>query len=147
MQIGTKVIVCAAGGVVLSTLGAVLTVYSISHANRVNELKGLMSAAIQQAETVMANVDQLHQRGAFNVERLSSSLKQNGSQDYRASVLYRTVPVVSGWEIRTNRCQGEGLRVLYAFPAGSAGAKSKESVARVRRRISLVRRWQRRVLP
>jgi CHASE1-domain containing sensor protein len=62
MQIGTKVIVCAAGGVVLSTLGAVLTVYSISHANRVNELKGLMSAAIQQAETVMADVDQLHQR-------------------------------------------------------------------------------------
>jgi len=92
------VIVCAAGGVVLATLGAVLTVYSISHTNRVNELRGLMSAAIQQAETVMLNVDQLHQRGAFNLERLTANLKQNASQDYRATVFYRTVPVVSGWE-------------------------------------------------
>jgi methyl-accepting chemotaxis protein len=98
MKIGTKVIVCAAGGVLLATLGAVLTVYSISHTNRVNELKGLMSAAIQQAETVMNNVDQLHQRGAFNVERLTSNLKEQGVENYRASVLYQTVPVVSGWE-------------------------------------------------
>jgi len=98
MKLGTKVIVSAAGGVVLATLGAIITVYSISHTNRVNELRGLMSATILQSETTMTNANELHQRGAFNTERLTSEFKQGGSTDYRNSTLYRTVPVVSAWE-------------------------------------------------
>src|SRR5579872_1479749 len=94
MKLGNKVILCAATGVLLATGGAILTVYSISHENRVNELKTLMSSTIQQAETVMANVDQYHQSGAFDTAKAGQG---NGS-DFRSTVLYRTIPVVAGWD-------------------------------------------------
>jgi hypothetical protein len=87
------VILGAAGGVLLATGGAIWTVYSISHANRVNELKARMSSTIQQAETVMANVDELHSLGAFDTAKLA----QGNSGDFRNSVLYKTAPVVNGW--------------------------------------------------
>lgn len=92
MKLGTKITLCAAGGVLLATFGAILTVYSISHANRVNELKSLMSSTIQQAETVAGNMDELHQRGAFNVG------SQTDSGDLRNSTLYKSIPVVAAWD-------------------------------------------------
>jgi|CZKS01.1.fsa_nt_gi hypothetical protein len=93
MKLGTKVILCAAAGVLLATAGAIITVYSISHENRVNELKTLMSSTIQQAETVMTNVDELHSLGAFDTAKAA----QTNSGDFRNSILYRTAPVVNGW--------------------------------------------------
>ena len=65
MRLATKITVCAGGGVVLATLGAIGTVYSISHTNRVNELRVLMSSTIQQEETVTENVDALHEGKAI----------------------------------------------------------------------------------
>src|SRR5581483_12109302 len=93
MKLGTKVSLCAAGGVVLATLGAIGTVYSISHENRVNELRLLMSSSIRQSETVMANMDELHGMGAFN-----SASQVGGSGDFHNSVLYRATPVVAAWD-------------------------------------------------
>jgi len=93
MKLGHKVILCAATGVMLATAGAIATVYSISHENRVNELKTLMSSTIQQAETVMNNVDELHALGAFDTAKLAHS----NSGDYHSTILYRTAPVVNGW--------------------------------------------------
>jgi hypothetical protein len=93
MKLGNKVILCAAAGVLLATAGAIVTVYSISHENRVNELKTLMSSTIQQAETVMTNVDELHSLGAFETAKAA----QINSGDFRSSILYRTAPVVNGW--------------------------------------------------
>ncbi|HLK20418.1 MAG TPA: methyl-accepting chemotaxis protein [Bryobacteraceae bacterium] len=94
MKLGQKVIVCAGTGVLLATAGAIATVYSISHQNRVNELRTLMSSTIQQAETVMANVDEYHVGGAF----ADAKAKQTTAGDFRSSILYRTIPVVAGWE-------------------------------------------------
>lgn len=73
MKLGTKVILCAAAGVLLATAGAIVTVYSISHENRVNELKTLMSSTIQQAETVMTNVDEYHVAGASTLPSLGKA--------------------------------------------------------------------------
>jgi hypothetical protein len=47
MRLGTKITLCATGGVVLATVGAIGTVYAISHGNRVNELRVLISSTIQ----------------------------------------------------------------------------------------------------
>jgi methyl-accepting chemotaxis protein len=93
MKLGNKVILSAAGGVLLATGGAIWTVYSISHANRVNELKARMSSTIQQAETVMRNVDELQSLGAFDTAKLT----QASGGDFRNSILYKTAPVVNGW--------------------------------------------------
>lgn len=94
MKLGQKVILCAGAGVLLATAGAIATVYSISHENRVHELKTLMSSTIQQAETVMSNVDEYHVGGAF----ADNKAKLTNGADFRSSILYRTIPVVAGWE-------------------------------------------------
>jgi methyl-accepting chemotaxis protein len=95
VKLSGKTTLCAAGGVVLATLAAIGTVYSISHTNRVNELKSLMSSMIQQAEAVTASMDSLHQSGAFNTEALAKSVHE--TQDFRKTVFYRAIPVVAGW--------------------------------------------------
>jgi hypothetical protein len=71
MKLGNKVILCAASGVLLAIAGAVATLYSICRQNRVNEIKGLMGSTLQQAATVMANVDELHTLGAFDTGKLA----------------------------------------------------------------------------
>jgi hypothetical protein len=43
-------------GVVLSTLGTIGTAYAISHANRVNELRALVSSILQQAESIHSGI-------------------------------------------------------------------------------------------
>jgi uncharacterized protein Yka (UPF0111/DUF47 family) len=107
MTLGTKITLCAGGGVVLATLGAILTVYSISHGNRVNELKSLMSSTIQQAETVMATIDELHQRGAFNVAAQGET-----SGDLRSSTLYKSIPVVAAWDSVKTISRTKGFEFL-----------------------------------
>jgi methyl-accepting chemotaxis protein len=93
MKLGNKVILCAASGVLLATVGAIATVYSICRENRVNEIKGLMGSTLQQAETVMANVDELHALKAFDIGKLAPG----NSGDFRDSLTYKTAPVVNGW--------------------------------------------------
>jgi uncharacterized protein Yka (UPF0111/DUF47 family) len=107
MTLGTKITLCAGGGVVLATLGAILTVYSISHGNRVNELKSLMSSTIQQAEAVTATLDDLHERGAFNVGAQGGT-----SGDFRASTLYKSIPVVAAWDSVKTISRTNGFQFL-----------------------------------
>ena len=122
MKLATKITVCAGGGVVLATVAAIGTVYSISHANRVNELKVLMSSTIQQAETVTENVDALHQSGAFNLQALTESLKHTGG-DFRKSTLYRAIPVVAGWDSVRRVAQTRGFQFLTPSRPGT-GARN-----------------------
>jgi methyl-accepting chemotaxis protein len=93
MKLGSKVIMCASAGVLLATAGAIATVYSICHENQLNERKGLMRSTLQQAETVMTDVDELHDGGAFDTAKLVAG----NSGDFRNSMLYKTAPVVNGW--------------------------------------------------
>ncbi len=109
MNLAQKITLCASAGVVLATAGAISTVYLISHGNRVNELRSLMSSTIQQAETVAANMDELHGKGAFNTIALARSLAGVQSGDYRSSVLYKTIPVVAGWESVKGVAQAKGF--------------------------------------
>jgi len=108
MKLATKITLSASCGVVLSTLGAIGTVYAISHGNRVNELRALMSSTIQQAETVTENVDALHGGGAFDLAALRNSVKQGG--ELRSTVLYRAIPVVAGWSSVRKIAENKGFQ-------------------------------------
>ena len=112
MNLANKITICASAGVVLATAGAIISVYLISHSNRVNELRSLMSSTIQQAETVTANMDGLHAKGAFNTGALARSLAGLSAGDYRKSVLYRTIPVVAGWDSVRGIAQAQGFTFL-----------------------------------
>lgn len=123
MQLGTKITVCAAGGVVLATLGAIGTVYFISHGNRVNELRALMSSTIQQAETVMENTDALHQAGAFDMASLTRGLKN--SRDFRTTAFYKAIPVVSGWDSVRRVAAADGFVFLTPSRPGTGTRNPK----------------------
>jgi methyl-accepting chemotaxis protein len=118
MKLSQKTTACAAGGVVLATAAAIVTVYAISHANRVNELRALMSSIIQQAETVTQNMDGLHEGGAFDLEALRRSI--HSSQNYRDSVFYRAVPVVAGWSSLRTVTASRGFEFLTPSRPGVA---------------------------
>jgi hypothetical protein len=112
LNLANKITLCASGGVVLASAGAIACVYLISHGNRVNELRSLMSSTLQQAETVMANMDELHDKGAFNTGELARDLAKMGTADYQNAVLYRTIPVVAGWESVKGVAQAKGFTFL-----------------------------------
>jgi len=112
VNLANKITLCASAGVVLATAGAITSVYLISHSNRVNELRSLMSSTIQQAETVTANMDELHGKGAFNTGALTRNLATIQAGDYRSSVLYRTIPVVAGWDSVKGVAQSKGFTFL-----------------------------------
>ena len=102
----------------MATLAAIVTVYSISHANRVNELRSLMSSLIQQAETVTENVDALHQSGAFNMEALRKEVGQ--SRDFRKTAFYQSIPVVAGWSSLRAVAARRGFEFLTPVRPGIA---------------------------
>lgn len=128
MKLATKTTVRAGGAVGLATLGAIGTVYSISHTNRVNELKVLMSSTIQQAGTVTENVDALQQSGAFNLQVLSESLKQTGG-DFRNSTLYRSIPVVAGRASVRRVAETRGFEFLTPSRPGTGARNPSDNTS------------------
>ncbi len=125
MKLATKITLCATAGVVLATLGAIGTVYSISHSNRVNELRVLMSSTIQQAETVTEDMESLHEGGAFDVAALAKTLKQ--SQDLRHSTFYKGIPVVAGWDSVRRVAAAGGFVFLTPTRPGIGARNPKNS--------------------
>ncbi len=124
MKLATKITLCAAGGVVLATLGAIGTVYTISHTNRLNELRTLMSSTIRQAEGVTEDIDALHQSGVFNNTVLAKSLKQN--QDLRHTTFYKAIPVVAGWNSVQRVASANGFVFLTPSRPGT-GARNPQN--------------------
>lgn len=127
VKLATKITLSASCGVVLSTLGAIGTVYAISHGNRVDELRALMSSTLQQAETVTENIDALHQAGAFDLAALRNSVKQGGN--LRSTVLYRAIPVVAGWSSVRAIAQARGFQFYTPTRPGIA-ARNPENNGR-----------------
>jgi hypothetical protein len=123
MTLATKITLCAAGGVVLATLGAIGTVYAISHSNRVNELRVLMSSTLQQSETVMENMDTLHQGGAFDTAAIAKTVKQ--SSDFRQTTFYKAIPVVAGWDSVSHIASASGFTFLTPTRPGTGARNPK----------------------
>lgn len=103
MKIGTKILAAGICAVILTSLGAVITVYAISKKNRVDALRHQMSAAIQQGESVRDHFDFLHRTGAFNYTALVKTAQEKFpgrplKDVYRETALYKTIPVVAAWE-------------------------------------------------
>jgi hypothetical protein len=123
MTLANKITLGAAGGVILATLGAIGTVYAISHSNRVNELRVLMSSMIQQAEAVTANMDALHQGGAFDKAALVRTL--HDSQDLRHTTFYQGIPVVAGWNSMQQVAAVRGFAFLTPTRPGTGARNPK----------------------
>src|SRR5271165_6071365 len=125
MKLATKITLCAAGGVVLATIGAIGTVYVISQTNRVNELRGRMSSTLQQSETVMESMNALHQGGAFDTKALAQTLKQ--TSDLRSSTFYKAIPVVAAWDSVSHIASVSGFVFLTPTRPGTGARNPKNN--------------------
>jgi hypothetical protein len=84
----------AGAGIVLCTLGSIGTVYYISRGNRVEELRRLMSSTLQQAESILAEMEGLHRQSAFDTPSMLKTLDPTRVQE---SAYYKSIPVVASW--------------------------------------------------
>ena len=129
MNLANKITICASAGVMLATAGAIANVYLISHGNRVNELRTLMSSTLQQAETVLANMDDLHNKGAINTAPLMRELATLRGADYRSAVVYKTIPVVASWDSVKAVAQANGFTFLTPSRPGVPARNPKNRSA------------------
>jgi len=145
VQLAHKITSFASAGVVLATAGAIGSVYMISHRNRVNELRSIMSSTIRQAETVTANMNELHAKGAFNTGGLARGLAASGA-NYRESAFYKSIPVVAGWQSVSRVAQNERFHFPHAIASGRDATKPSEPRRRIRRCVPGIRRRSKRIL-
>lgn len=132
MKIGAKILSAGAAAVLLTSIGAVVTVYMISKQNRVDALRHQMSAAIQQGESVRDHFDALHLSGAFNYSALVQAAKEKfpGRQlkeVYRDTALYKTIPVVAAWESVATLAQANDFKFLTPSRPGLAARNTKNN--------------------
>jgi hypothetical protein len=102
MKLGSKLLTAAAIAVILTTMGAVITVYYLSSHNRVVELREKMSSVIEQSESVAASMDYMHKHEAFDQAGLLKKATEQAagrplSEYYASTALYSTIPIVAAW--------------------------------------------------
>jgi len=102
MKLGTKLLTAAAFAVILTTMGAVVTVYYLSSHNRVVELREKMSSVIEQSESVATSMDYMHKHEAFDQAGLLKKASDQAagrplSEYYSSTALYSTIPIVAAW--------------------------------------------------
>lgn len=103
MKLRTKIILATACAVIVTAIGACLTVYWLSARNRVRALREQMSVVLRQAETVADQMDRMHGQHAFDTATLLADAKRRSGdrplqQTFRESPIYNTIPIVASWQ-------------------------------------------------
>ena len=117
IKLSTKIILAAAAAVLVTAIGAALTVYSLSKTNRVTALRDQMSVVLQQANTVAENMDRMHESKSFDTAGLVAAAKRNSGgqslkETYRETDLYNTIPIVAAWQAAAKSAKGLGYEFL-----------------------------------
>ena len=117
MTLSTKIIFAASTAVVLTAVGSMLTVYSLSKTNRVAALREQMSVVLKQAKTVADNMDRMHENKSFDMPGLLAAAKRSaGGQPlkevYRDTALYDAVPIVAAWKAAAKSAKEQGYEFL-----------------------------------
>lgn len=102
MKLGSKILSAAAIAVLLSTIGAIITVYNLSSRNRIVELREKMSSVIEQSESVASSMDYMYKHDAFDQAGLLKKATEQAagrplSEIYSSTALYTTIPIVAAW--------------------------------------------------
>jgi len=132
MKLSAKIILAAAAPVIVTAIGATITVYSLSKTNRVASLRDQMSVVLKQASTVADNMDHMHEAKSFDMPRLLAAAKQSsGSQSlkqtYRETALYSTIPIVASWEAAAKSAKDQGYEFFTPSRPGVAARNPKNN--------------------
>jgi methyl-accepting chemotaxis protein len=114
MKLPTKILAGAAAAVVITALGAAVTVQILSKRTRTDELRAQMSVVLRQAETVAERMDQMHRTKAFDTAGLLAQARQASRgrplrQFYRETALYNTIPIVASWQAAEKSAKEQGF--------------------------------------
>jgi methyl-accepting chemotaxis protein len=125
MNLGKRIKLMSVAAIVLIAIGgavciAVLT--GIIRDSGKDLIRAQMRIAVIEAENVRESISALRRQGAFDMARLKEEAARSG--DYRATTLYRTVPVVAAWEAMRQMAAQEGFefRVVRENPRNPANA-------------------------
>ena len=129
MVLGRKIVLAAAGGIVLATLTAFAVVRVVIRDQGIAMMRGTMSSTLIEAENVRESISTLTKEGAFDTARLVAESKQ--SSDFRKSTMYQTVPVVAAWRAveQAAKAQGFQFRVVRSNPRNPKNAPVDDETA------------------
>jgi len=119
MKLGTKILLAAASAVVLTALGAFITVRILASRNHINSMHAGMSTILQQAEDVAAKMDDMHKSQVFDLKGLVARARQQSGdrplkEMYRQTDLYKVIPVVAAWHSVERAAASEGYTFVIA---------------------------------
>lgn len=132
MKLSTKIITAAAAAVIVTALGASITVFWISKNNRIFALHDQMSVVLKQAKTVADDMDKMHWNKAFDMKGLLAAAKQNSGnrplkETYRDSALYDTIPIVASWQAAAVSARDQGYEFFTPSHPDLAARNSKNN--------------------
>ena len=119
MKLGTKILLAAAIAVIVTTLGAFITVRYLAAKNRINDIHSGMSMIIQQAEEIAAKMDDMHRAKVFDLPQVAERSKaQTGGRPinevYQKTDLYKIVPIVAAWTSVEKAAARQGYEFVVA---------------------------------
>jgi hypothetical protein len=102
MKLGKKIVLAAAAAVILTTIGSLVAVYTVSKRNRINAIRETMNSTIRQAEQVRSQFETIHGNGGIDMKGLAARAKaESGGRPlkdiYTGTALYGTIPIVASW--------------------------------------------------
>ncbi len=132
MKLGTRIMWAGSGAVVLATALSIAIVYYVSSRNRVAELRGKMSAIIEQSEVVAQNMDDMHASHVFDMAGVrEASLRQAAGRPlrevYAATDLYKTSPIVAAWRSVEGAAQKNGFTFFISSRPDVAARNPKNN--------------------
>ena len=132
MKLGTKILFAAFAAVLLTALGAFVTVRVLASRNRVNDIRDGMNTILQQAELMAGKMDQMHRVNAFDLKGLlERARKQSGDRPlheaYRDTDLYTIIPVVVAWQSVEKAAEREGYTFLISTRPGVTARNPKNA--------------------
>ena len=140
MKLGTRIMWAGSGAVVLTTALSIAIVYFVSSHNRVAELRGRMSAIIEQSELVAQNMDDMHASHVFDLAGVrEASLRQAGGvplrEVYAAPTSTRRSPSWPPGYLWKEPRRREGSNSLFPPARTGRPQPEKQQRARFRRRL------------
>lgn len=111
------VLIVSFGIIVTVTAGLVIESQTIKK-QVLHSLHEEMRMVLNSAQSTTESIGDLAQAGAFNYQELSRELAEKGPENFRDTLLYKTIPVVAAWEAIRQSIKGTPIefRIVRAKP-------------------------------
>ncbi len=134
MTLNRKILVAVSVAMLAVVAGSVSTVSILAAQNREGAIRERMESVLSQAEIMQANMDRMHQAGAFDTDHLlEQARRQTGGESLRTGYAktdyYHTVPVVASWEAVQEAAEDLGFKFQISNVPGRKARNPEHDLA------------------